>query len=80
MERVVRIVCELMQVDEERVTEMSNLVDDLGADSLETIELVMDLDDEFDIYILDEDVETIHTVGDAVRIVQKYLERTDSKP
>ena len=69
-ERVKKIVIEHLGVDEEKVTETASFIDDLGADSLDTVELVMAFEEEFDIEILDEDAETIHTVGD----LKQYIE------
>ena len=59
-----------MDAEEESITLETNLVDDLGADSLDVVDLVMTLEDEFDMEIPDEDVVDVHTVGDIV----KYLE------
>ena len=65
-ERVKKIVIEHLGVDEEKVTETSSFIDDLGADSLDTVELVMAFEDAFDVEIQDEKAETILTVGDAI--------------
>jgi acyl carrier protein len=65
-ERVKQIVAEQLGVDEDQVTAEASFMDDLGADSLDTVELVMALEEEFDIEISDEDAEKIQTVQDAV--------------
>ncbi len=65
-ERVKQIVAEQLGVDEDQVTNEASFMDDLGADSLDTVELVMALEEEFDIEISDEDAEKIQTVQDAV--------------
>ena len=64
-ERVKQIIVEQLGVDEGEVTENASFVDDLGADSLDTVELVMAFEEEFDIEIPDEDAEKLTTVGEA---------------
>jgi acyl carrier protein len=64
--RVKEIIAEQLGVDEAQVTGEASFMDDLGADSLDTVELVMALEEEFDIEISDEDAEKIQTVQDAV--------------
>lgn len=68
-ETVISIVCEQMGVSREKVNEGTSFIQDLGADSLDTVELVMEFEDHFDISIPDEDAEKIQTVGDAVKYV-----------
>nr|WP_320051053.1 acyl carrier protein [uncultured Desulfuromonas sp.] len=68
-ERVQKIVAEQLGVEEEQVTPEASFMDDLGADSLDTVELVMALEEEFDIEISDEDAEKIQTVKDAISYV-----------
>ena len=65
-ERVQRIVCEQLGVGEEEVTLEASFIDDLGADSLDTVELVMAFEEEFEIEIPDEEAEKIATVKNAV--------------
>ncbi|RPF56026.1 acyl carrier protein [Aquisalibacillus elongatus] len=64
--RVKEIIVERLDVDEAKVTKEASFKDDLEADSLDVVELVMELEDEFDMEISDEDAEKIQTVGDAV--------------
>ena len=75
--KVQGIIAEQLGVDEKEVTESASFIDDLGADSLDTVELVMAFEEEFDIEISDEDAEEITTVADAVRyITEKTSEKT----
>jgi acyl carrier protein len=69
--KVKDIVVEQLGVDEEEVTEQASFVDDLGADSLDIVELVMALEEEFDLEIPDEDAEKIASVGDAVNYIKE---------
>lgn len=66
LERVTKIIVDRLGVDEADVTLEASFKEDLGADSLDVVELVMELEDEFDMEISDEDAEKIATVGDAV--------------
>jgi len=68
-DRVKKVVVNQLEVSEEEVTPTASFVDDLGADSLDVVELVMGLEEEFDIEIPDEDAEKIATVGDAVSYI-----------
>jgi len=68
-ERVKQIVAEQLGVDDAQVTLEASFMDDLGADSLDTVELVMALEEEFDIEISDEDAEKIQTVQDAINYI-----------
>jgi len=71
-ERVKQIIVEQLGVDEGEVTPTASFVDDLGADSLDTVELVMAFEEAFGIEIPDEDAEKIATVKDAVEYIQKH--------
>ena len=71
--RVKEIIAEQLGVDSDQVTDNASFTDDLGADSLDTVELVMALEEEFDIEIPDEDAEKIVTVSDAVKYLQANL-------
>jgi acyl carrier protein len=68
--RVKKIVVEHLGVDEGKVTEGASFIDDLGADSLDTVELVMAFEEEFNIEIPDDAAEKIQTVGDAIKFIQ----------
>ncbi len=70
-ERVKKIVVEHLGVEPEKVVDNANFIDDLGADSLDTVELVMAFEEEFGVEIPDDAAETIVTVGDAVRFLEK---------
>jgi acyl carrier protein len=70
-ERVKKIVVEHLGVDADKVTEAASFIDDLGADSLDTVELVMAFEEEFGVEIPDDAAETILTVGDAVKYIEK---------
>ena len=72
-ERVKKIVVEQLGVEESQVTKEASFVDDLGADSLDTVELVMALEEEFKLEIPDEEAEKISTVGQAVGYIEKNL-------
>ena len=72
-ERVTNIVCEQMGVSRDKVTRETSFVNDLGADSLDTVELVMEFEDEFDLSIPDEEAEKIQTVGDAIKYIEEKL-------
>ena len=71
-ERVVDIVCEQMGASKEKVVEATSFINDLGADSLDTVELVMEFEDEFDLNIPDEDAEKIQTVGAAIKYIEEH--------
>ena len=72
VERVKEIIVEQLGVSSEQVTNTASFVDDLRADSLDTVELVMALEEEFDMEIPDEDAEKIKTVGDAVAYIEQH--------
>jgi len=69
-ERVKRIVCNQMGTSPDKITNETSFVNDLGADSLDTVELVMEFEDEFEISIPDEDAEKIQTVGAAIEYIK----------
>ena len=70
-DKITEIIVEQLGVKPEEVTPEASFVDDLGADSLDTVELVMALEEEFGIEIPDEDAEKIATVGDAIKYIQE---------
>lgn len=73
LDRVIDIVAEELAVDRDEVTEDSSFIEDLGADSLDVVELVMAFEEEFDVEIPDEDAEDILTVEDAVSYLEEIL-------
>ena len=70
-DKIRQIIAEQLGVKKEEVTDSAKFVDDLGADSLDTVELVMALEEEFGIEIPDEDAEKLTTVGDALRYIEE---------
>ncbi|MBW3660145.1 MAG: acyl carrier protein [Gemmatimonadetes bacterium] len=73
--KVKEIIVENLGVDGEKVTRDASFVEDLGADSLDTVELVMAFEEEFDIEIPDEDAEKLTTVGEAITYLENKTER-----
>ncbi|MFQ6672501.1 MAG: acyl carrier protein [Candidatus Tectimicrobiota bacterium] len=73
-QRVREIIVEQLGVEEDEVTPKASFIDDLGADSLDTVELIMAFEEEFDIEIPDEEAEKIITVQDAVDYVKRHQE------
>ncbi len=74
-ERVKKIVVEHLNVDAEKVTDTASFIEDLGADSLDTVELVMAFEEEFSIEIPDEDAEKITRVKDAVSYIETHTKK-----
>ncbi len=72
-DKITEIIVEQLGVKPEEVVPEASFVDDLGADSLDTVELVMALEEEFGIEIPDEDAEKIQTVGDAIRYIEEKV-------
>ena len=70
-ERVKKIVVEHLGVEDDKVTEQASFIDDLGADSLDTVELVMAFEEEFGVEIPDDAAENIVTIGDAVKFISE---------
>lgn len=70
-EKIKKIICEQLEVNEEDVVPEASFVDDLGADSLDQVELIMAMEEEFNISISDEDAEKIVTVQDAIKYIEK---------
>lgn len=73
-ERVRAIIADQLMVNPEEVLDESSFVEDLGADSLDTVELIMEFEDEFGVEISDADAEKISTVGEAIAYLEKLLE------
>ena len=74
-QRVKEIICEQLGVSEDQVTPQASFIEDLGADSLDIVELVMAFEEEFGVEVPDEDAEKLQTVGDVI----KYIEEKSSK-
>ena len=73
LERVTKVIVDRLGVDESEVKLEASFREDLGADSLDVVELVMELEDEFDMEISDEDAEKIATVGDAISYIESKV-------
>ena len=73
-DKVKSIIVDQLDVDEDKVTLNANIQDDLGADSLDIVDLVMSFEDEFDLEIPDDQVENIKTVGDVVKYIEENTE------
>ena len=76
LDKVVEIVCNQLSVDKEEVTPDSSFVEDLGADSLDTVELVMEFEEEFGVEIPDEEAENITTINSAVDWIEKIVKNS----
>jgi acyl carrier protein len=74
-EKVKQMIVEQLGVNESEVKPEAKFIDDLGADSLDIVELIMALEDEYGIEIPDEDAEKIETVGDAIRYIEEHLDK-----
>lgn len=72
-EKVKEALCDQLDVEEEKVTMEANIMEDLEADSLDVVDLVMSLEEEFDIEIPDEEVENIKEVGDIVKYIESHI-------
>ena len=70
--KIIDILCDQLDLDREQVTQDSEIIDDLGADSLDIVDLIMTLEDEFDTEITDEMVEGMKTVGDIAKYVEEH--------
>jgi acyl carrier protein len=71
--KVIDIVCEHLAVDKAKVTDTTSFIEDIGADSLDIVELVMELEEEFDVQIPDDQAEKIKTVGMAVEYIKTHI-------
>ena len=71
-EKVKKILCDQLDLEEEQVTEEAEVIEDLGADSLDIVDLVMTLEEGFDTEIPDEDIENLKTVGDIVKYIEDH--------
>ncbi len=73
LERIRKILADQLSIEPETIEMTSNIIEDLNADSLDIVELVMSLESEFDMAIMDEEAERIRTVGDAVDFIHAHL-------
>ena len=73
-DKVKKIIVDQLDVEEYKVTEAASITDDLGADSLDVVDLVMSFEEEFDIEIPDDQVEKIKTVGDIVKFIEEKVD------
>ena len=73
-DKIREIIVEQLDVDEEKVTADASITEDLGADSLDVVDLVMNIEESFDLEIPDEEVENIKTVGDIVKFIEAKTE------
>ena len=69
-EKIKKLIADQLDVEEDSITEGSSITDDLGADSLDVVDLVMSIEDEFDVEIPEDQVENIKTVGDIVKYIE----------
>jgi acyl carrier protein len=74
-ERVIEIVCDNLAVNKEQVNRNTSFIDDIGADSLDIVELIMELEEEFEITIPDDQAEKIKTVGEAIDYIQREIDK-----
>lgn len=72
--RIIKVICDQLDVEEDKVTAEAHFIDDLGADSLDTVELVMAFEEEFDVEIPDDMAEQIKTVNDVIALVSGKVE------
>ena len=78
-EKVIEIICEQMGTEKSEITRETSFINDLNADSLDTVELVMEFEDEFDTSIPDEEAEKIQTVGAAIDYIAKVMQSKDQE-
>ena len=69
-EKLRKIFCDQLELDEDKITLETNLLDDLGADSLDVVDLVMSIEDEFEMEVPDEEIEKMKTVADVVKFIE----------
>lgn len=73
-EKIAQILAEQLDADVEAITAETRIAEDLGADSLDVVELLMSIEDEFDVEVPDEEIENVKTVGDVVDYIQAHME------
>lgn len=69
-EKLRKIICDQLELDEDKITLETNLLDDLGADSFDVVDLVMSIEDEFEMEVPDEEIEKMKTVADVVKFIE----------
>ena len=74
LEKLQEIISEVLNIEKDEITEDSKFVDDLGAESLDVFQIIMGIEEEFDIEIDNEDVESISTVGDVIEEIKKLID------
>jgi acyl carrier protein len=72
-EKIREILCDQLDYEEDKITMDSSIVDDLGADSLDVVDLIMSIEEEFDIEVPDEEIDEVKTVGDLVRYIESVI-------
>lgn len=73
LEKVAAILSAQFEIDADKITMDTDFVEDLNADSLDVVDMLMSLEDEFDVEIPDEEIENIHTVGDLVSYIEEHM-------
>lgn len=73
MEKIAALLAAQFEVDTDSIKAETDFVEDLGADSLDVVDMLMSLEDEFDVEIPDEEIENIHTVGDLVSFIEEHM-------
>jgi len=77
-DRVLKIVCDRLNVEADKVKEDTSFINDLGADSLDIVELVMEFEEEFGVQIPDDQAENIKTVGQAIKFIEEHQDLIDN--
>lgn len=72
-EKVRALLAEQLDIEEDKISEGTDIIEDLGADSLDVVELMMTLEQEFDLVIADESIHDLHTVGDVTKFIEKLV-------
>lgn len=72
-DKVKEIICDQLDIEEDKITMESDIIEDFDADSLDVVDLIMSLEDEYGIELPDEEVESIKTVGDIVRYIEDHI-------
>ena len=80
LEKVKAILAEQFDVEEDTITLETNMVDDLGADSLDVVDLLMSIEDEFEIEVAEDDIENVKTVGLLVKYIEDSLKEAQDEP